>query len=427
MLRRPELQTQQKRTVEMTAKKLVFKELCQRPTAMITCLLAIVLGVTALVAIRSVTLFSEEEVAKQMTALGANVLLVPKDVSLQDYYAADTNGTTLPEENATQLAMAGLAGVEHIAPKLNVPVEINGHQITLTGILPQSAYEAQASWQGLQVFNKSCGSSSCKSRAKIDDETTTATESLAKGRFVHDIAADEVIVGADAAEATSALTLAPGDSVELLGQKFRVAGVMPPTGTVDDSRIFAHLHEVQLLSKSGEKVNVIEIIACCEDAAGGLVNELRSMFPDAKVLTISQVVDTQVAVNRLMKNLSYLFFAILLVVGIASIAGTMFANVAERRREIGTLMALGATPSLVSRLFLGKALLVGIVGGAIGYAVGTALAIGFGPYWAGISVRPVPSLAAISIFVAAAVALAASYFPARRASLTDPCLCFREV
>ena len=54
----------------MTATKLVFKGLWQRTTAMITCLLAIVLGVTALVAIRSVTLFSEEEVARQMSALG---------------------------------------------------------------------------------------------------------------------------------------------------------------------------------------------------------------------------------------------------------------------------------------------------------------------------------------------------------------------
>ena len=202
---------------------------------------------------------------------------------------------------------------------------------------------------------------------------------------------------------------------------------MPRTGTVDDSRIFAHLHEVQRLSKSGEKVNVIEIIACCEDAAGGLVNELRSMFPDAKVLTITQVVDTQVSVNRLMKSLSYLFFAILLVVGIASIAGTMFANVAERRREIGTLMAL-RTRHHWCRDCSGKALLVGVTGGAIGYAVGTALAIGFGPYWAGIAVRPVPfpwpqfrsSPPPPSRWLPV-------IFRRHSQSLTDPCLCFREV
>jgi putative ABC transport system permease protein len=128
-----------------------------------------------------------------------------------------------------------------------------------------------------------------------------------------------------------------------------------------------------------------------------------------------------------MTNVSYLFFGILIVVGVASIAGTMFANVTERRREIGTLMALGAAPAVVSRLILGKALLIGVAGGLIGYVAGTVLAVGAGPYWAGIAVRPVASLAAISLGLAVAVAIGASYLPARRAAQLDPCLCFREV
>jgi putative ABC transport system permease protein len=105
----------------------------------------------------------------------------------------------------------------------------------------------------------------------------------------------------------------------------------------------------------------------------------------------------------------------------------MFANVTERRREIGTLMALGATPSLISRLFLGKALVIGLTGGLLGYVGGTMLAVGAGPYWAGIAVRPIPSLAVVSLVLAGIVAVVASYLPARRATHIDPCLCFREV
>ena len=130
----------------MTPRKLVWKELWQRPTAMGTCLLAIMLGVTALVAIRSVTVYSEKTVARQMSELGANILLLPKNASLQDYYAADANGETIPEEYGTQLLLADLPGVEHIAPKLSMPTEINGQTVTLTGILPQSEFDAQAEW-----------------------------------------------------------------------------------------------------------------------------------------------------------------------------------------------------------------------------------------------------------------------------------------
>ena len=55
----------------MPPSKLIWKELWQRPTAMATCSWAILLGVTALVAIRSVTVFSDRAVAKQMSELGA--------------------------------------------------------------------------------------------------------------------------------------------------------------------------------------------------------------------------------------------------------------------------------------------------------------------------------------------------------------------
>jgi putative ABC transport system permease protein len=406
----------------MTPTKLVWKELWQRPTAMATCLVAIMLGVTALVAIRSVTIFSEKAVARQMLELGANILLVPPSASLRDYYAADMNGDTIPEEYGTQLLLADLPGVEHIAPKLTVEAECNGHKVMLTGILPQSEFDAQAAWRGMPAFGNACGN--CSKRVVLDAGERSAAQSLAESRYVTDIGKNDLLAGAEAAQL---LGLQSGESVTIRGKTFRVLGVMRPTGTLDDGRVFAHLHTVQPLAKAGENVNVVEIMACCEDAAGGLVEKLRELFPKAKVLTITQVVDTQVAVNRLMTRLSHLFFAILLVVGVASIAGAMFANVSERRREIGTLMALGATPSLIARLFLGKALLIGITGGLLGYVVGTTLAVLLGPGWAGVAVQPVWSLAITAVGLAAAVALFSSYLPARRAALIDPCLCFREV
>lgn len=406
----------------MNPRKLIWKELTQRPTAMATCLLAITIGVAALVAIRSVTVFSEFAVARQLNDLGANVLLLPESATLHDYYASDTHGATLPEEHAMQLALANLEGVEKISPKLSVPTELAGRRVILTGILPQSQFEAMAAWNSAGMFsNKHAG---CKGRACLADDDRSATDSLAVDRYVQEIGDSEVILGADAARLAN---VAAGDRIKLHGATFTVSGVMPATGTIDDERVFSHLHTVQRLTNQGEQVNVIEIMACCEDAAGGLVDDMDVMFDDAKVATISQVVDTQVAVNRLMTRLSYLFFAILLVVGVVSIAGTMFANVSERRREIGTLMALGATPALVSRLFLGKAVVIGLAGGVLGYLLGTAAALALGPYWAGIAVEPLPALGAIAIGLAGTVALAASYPPARRAALVDPCLCFREV
>jgi putative ABC transport system permease protein len=346
--------------------------------------------------------------------------MLPKDVSLQDYYTADLNAQTLPEEHASRLVLANLEGVEHVSPRLGLPVDVNGASVTLTGILPQSEFEAQTAWGGVQLFSNN--HAGCK-RAKVNQPGSTP-ESLAANRVIQDLREDEVLVGSDGAERAG---VKKGDSLTLLGKPFTVAGVLPATGTVDDGRVFAHLHTVQELGDTGPVVNAIEIMGCCEDVAGDLVGRLQQMFPNTKIVTISQVVQTQVSVNRTMNRVSFLLFAVLIAIGGASMATAMYANVSERRREVGTLMALGATPGFVIRLFLWKAGLLGIVGGIGGAITGSILAVGLGPRMLDIPVDPLPQLGLVAVGVAVVVTLLASYLPAQRASTLDPCLCFKEV
>ena len=187
------------------------------------------------------------------------------------------------------------------------------------------------------------------------------------------------------------------------------------------------MHTVQDLAKTGEVVSAIEVIGCCEDAAGDLVPELSKLLPNARVVTVSQVVQTQVGVNRLMAGTSWFVLGILVVVGGASLASAISANVRERRREIGTLMAIGATPGFVLRLFLMKAMILGVVAGTIGCLLGLVTAIIAGPQWAGVEITPLWSLALLAIVAATVVAVVAAWFPARQAAKLDPCVCFQEV
>ncbi len=212
-----------------------------------------------------------------------------------------------------------------------------------------------------------------------------------------------------------------------MGKSFTVAAILPQTGTVDDSRIFAHLHTVQQLAGKGRAINVIEIVGCCDQISKGLVPKINGLLPEAKVVTITQVVDTQIKTNRVMSKLSTVFLAIIVLVGGASIANYMYGNVHERRREIGTLLALGAGSGLVLRMFLLKALLLGLAGGVAGYVLGTILAVLLGPKVAGITVLPMPTLVLWALGISVLIALAASYFPARRAARLDPCATLQEV
>src|SRR5690606_7215416 len=113
--------------------------------------------------------------------------------------------------------------------------------------------------------------------------------------------------------------------------------------------------------------------------------------------------------------------------GGAGIGNDLSANVRERRKEIGTLMALGASRGTVLRLVLAKSLVLGLAGGTAGYVVGSLAAIVAGPRLAGVYCPPLPSLFPWMLGLATAIALVAGGFPSWRASRLDPCEAFKEV
>jgi putative ABC transport system permease protein len=407
----------------MRLRSLVWNELRERPWSVLSSSISILLGVAALVAIRHLTVHSEKEVSRQLTSLGANVLILPRDTTLQNYYAADRSGRTLPEEHVFEVLMAGLPGIEKVTPKLGLPARLKDTDVILTGILPQSEFTAQSAWQTASLFQPK-KHEGCRKASHSPSPADNTPETLNTTRSIESLEPTQIVLGADIADRT---TFKTGDTVELLGGTFTVIGALSRSGTVDDSRIFAHLHTVQKLAEAGEVVSAIEVIGCCEDAAGDLVPELSRLLPDARVVTVSQVVETQVGVNRLMSGTSWLVSGILVIVGGASLASAIAANVRERKREIGTLMAIGATPGFVLRMFLLKALVLGLTAGTIGCLLGLVTAVTAGPQWVGVSVSPIPSLSILAVCAATGLAVVAAFWPARQAAAMDPCLSFQDI
>ncbi len=406
----------------MRLRTLIARELRARPGPALACGMTVLLGAAALVAVRTVTVHTEAAVARDLDALGANVLILPRDVTPEDYYAADLHGRTLPEEYTERLTLSSLEGVDNLSPKLCVRTELAGRPIIVTGILPRSEFQSKAAWGGAGIFARPIG---CGSAAVVPGAEAPADPgALAHRRVIETLAEREALLGADVAACAG---LHEGDTVRLLGARFTVLAELPPTGTVDDSRVFIHLHAAQQLAGVGEVVNVIEVVGCCKQIAAGLVDKVAELLPDTKVVTVSQIVRTQQQVNRLMAGLSLALLGVLLVVSAGVTAAALYGNVRERRREVGTLLALGAPPGLVLRLFLSKALVLGLMGGLGGAALGSALAVWLGPPVAHGPVRPTPLAALGAAGLAAAAALLGSLVPAWRPARLDPCTCLREI
>jgi putative ABC transport system permease protein len=404
----------------MKIKQIVLRELFQHNNQLISSLIAVSLGIAVMVAIQSTTHYSEKAVAGELDALGANILLLAKDATVQDYYSADFQQSEIPESYVSVLTNSGLQGLDNLSPKLSIPVEVGSRKATLTGILPRSEFKSKIQWQGaLGVFSKP---QNCGTIANIPGITDT-TKTQVRKRVIEDLAANAMLVGADIA---ASLAVKEGDSLTVLGKRFFAEAILPITGTVDDGRLFAHLHTVQKLAGKDSVLHSIEIVGCCAAITAGLIPKINKLLPDAKVVTISQIVSTQIRANTVMKRISLIMLVVILVVGGASIANYMFANVYERRREMGIYMAMGANSSWILKLFLLKALIIGLAGGIFGYIIGSLLAMILGPRIAGVTVFPLPMYAVYSVVISSVIAFAASAIPAINATKVDPSLIMKE-
>lgn len=405
---------------KFTLNSIIFKEIWQRKSRLVSGLLTITLGIAVIVGIESVTSVSKEVVKKKLDLLGANILVLPQAASVDDYYSAEIDAPTFPEEYVERIATSMLPGVDNLSPKLSRRIKVGGYPVVLTGILPSNELASKPIWQasGLMAadLKLACASSS-------NPADTTRLDPSLKRKTVDSLATTDVWIGSTVAER---LKLNTGSKIELEGKPFNVVHVLPETGTVDDNRIFAHLHSVQQLLGIGRQTNAIEIMGCCSAISDGLLGKLRNILPDTRITTINSIVNTQIETNRLMSKVSIILLVIIVIVGAISIGNYMWANVEERRKEIGTLITIGFPRAKIYKLFFAKSLILGIVGGALGYLVGTTAAMVLGPRLAGLAVSPQSVYLAWSLVVAIVITLLGSWYPVSKAASIDPALIMQE-
>jgi putative ABC transport system permease protein len=406
----------------MNLRRIILKELLERKKQFLTSFIAILLGIIVIVAVKSVSSSSEKAVAIQLDNLGANILVLPQTATIDNYYAADINAPEMPEEYVDRITSSTIQGVDNMSPKLSTRVELQDYSFVLTGILPKNELASKPIWQtagfadpGLQA---ACDPNNIVNRSHGYEDPRLQRQNIdSLGEY-------DCLVGSDAA---SRLNLKEGSAVKLKGTELKVAGVLPQTGTVDDGRIFVHLHTAQKMLDQGRVVNAIEIMGCCSAISEGLLGSLRNILPDTKITTINHIVQTQVETNRTMERFSVIFLIIIVLVGGISIGNYMWSNVEERKKEIGSLLAIGASPRDIYAIFIGKALILGLIGGIVGYLLGTLAGMILGPQIAGVKVMPIPLLFVWAVVIAVGISVIASYLPARRAAKLDPALILQEI
>ena len=155
------------------------------------------------------------------------------------------------------------------------------------------------------------------------------------------------------------------------------------------------------------------------------VRELDAELPVMRLRTGDDLVAGQLAMPRFVGVLIGGFAVVALALALVGVYGVMAFLVAQRRREVGVRLALGARPREVLALVLRESAVLAAIGAVIGAAAALVLSRGLGNLLFG--VRPAdPMTLVVALAVTFAAALIATAGPARRAAALDPMQALRE-
>jgi putative ABC transport system permease protein len=381
--------------------QIVLKDIMRRRRRVLYAALGVLLGIMTFVGVLTMSEAAEERIYRQIDKYGANLTVSPAVSSLDRKFGDLTIGTLTVGENYIAEdkveQMRGIANSEIekalgikeetgpavVAPKLFVNTPVNGRGVTAVGIVQLDERKLKVWWK------------------------TTS------GRFLEHN--DEALVGARLAEF---LPVAVGDALSVGSGKLKVVGILAETGSVDDFQLFMPLPAAQKAFAKPAVVSTVDIRALCNACPVEMIADaINSDIAGVRAVAVKQIAENEMGVVSKISRFLMALAIVTLLVGGFGVVNTMMTSVHERIKDIGIMRAVGASRGQVVRVLIYEGMLVGVIGGILGYLSGSALAYMLSPVVLdGTTAYPVLSYALLSLVLSLCIGIAASAYPALRAS-----------
>jgi len=371
-----------------------FNNLKRRKGKMIFLVLGLFIGIATIVTLMSITESMSHDIEDRLDQYGANIVMVPRSDNLTLSYGGITMGgvnyqtVEFAEERIPEIRTIEYSkNLGLVAPKVLGAVTVRDKDVLLMGVEFETELQLKNWWQF--------------------EGASPAAE-------------DELLIGSQTA---ATLNLAVGDTLAIADNNFIVTSILKQTGSSEDGIIIGDLHAFQkILGKEG-KVSMVEIQAFCRDCPiTELVLQIGEKFPEAKVTGLRQAMMSKMQTVEMFKTFSYGIAVLVIFIGSLLVFVTMMGSVNERTREIGIFRAIGFRRGHVMQIILLEAMVVGLVGGLLGYLGGNGIAWAALPLvvksssFAGFNY----SLGGVALLLSVALSLIASLYPAQKASKLDP-------
>ncbi len=226
-----------------------------------------------------------------------------------------------------------------------------------------------------------------------------------------------------------------GQTVRIGNLPFQVVGVLTAKGQSgmgadQDDTIYVPITTLQKKITGQPWLQNIMVSAVSQQASYAAQDQITALLrdrhrirpgqdPDFQVRNLADVAQLADQSSRIMTLLLASIASVSLMVGGIGIMNIMLVSVTERTREIGIRIAIGAQEADVLKQFLSEAVVMSLIGGAIGilFGAGSSLGISHVLHWP-ISISPMAVVAAV-VF-STMVGIFFGYYPARKAAQLDP-------
>ena len=159
-----------------------------------------------------------------------------------------------------------------------------------------------------------------------------------------------------------------GEVTDINGVDFTVVGLFEAGGSSAESEVWADLRDLNSARKFGDAVSVVNLRVPNEEARLALIDRIKSdeQFKLDAVTEESYFNNLQSSSSAALQVIAYIIAFFLTIGAMFAASNTMYAAVASRGREIGTLRALGFSRRTVLTSFLAESLVICLLGGLLG-------------------------------------------------------------
>lgn len=207
-----------------------------------------------------------------------------------------------------------------------------------------------------------------------------------------------------------------GDSIEIMGRKFKIIGVYSPEA---GARIKIPIATMQEDLNAKDKCSMILIKCQTPDAQEAVAKRIDDAFPNKFQILFTRDLPELFALGFSGFNVFLnLVAALAAFISILVILLTMYTSVTERTRQIGILKALGASKSAIAWVFEKEALMISGLG--VGLGLGVAFVVRTLLVSKGLKIEMEPSYILAAVIAGLLSGLLGALYPALRAASQDP-------